>query len=101
MCVLVVINIIWVDRTIQNWCEREKMLARSFGTSSDGKKGHNAQVRILFSGKMKRNMETDEMNDEQANAIQQFLKSALSFFINIVFVVCMGATILIIFALKN
>ena len=41
------------------------------------------------------------MNDEQASPIPQFLKSALSFFINIVFVVCMGATILIIFALKN
>ena len=52
-------------------------------------------------GTFKRNMETDEMNDEQASGLSQGLRSAIAFFINIVFVVCMGATILIIFALKT
>ena len=101
MCILVVINVIWVDRTIYNWCEHEKVLARSFGTAADESKSKILQVRIQFSGKIKKNLETDEMNDEQASYFHQLLKSSISFLINIIFVVCMGATILIIFALKN
>ena len=55
----------------------------------------------MFSGKVKRNLATDEINDEQAGGLSQFFKSVVAFFVSIVFVVCMGSFILLVFAIKT
>lgn len=63
MFLLILVNVVWVDRTIYNWIEHEKKLARSFGTAG-GNASNKGEKRILFTGEVRRNMENDEMNDE-------------------------------------
>lgn len=51
MIILVFINTVWVERTINGWENREKNLARSFGTN-DMKESSKKTKRVLFEGTM-------------------------------------------------